>query len=662
MAFPLTRGSAQATVTFGASLPSGAPAPQARIIHGIRPQSLGATTTNIFYAAVTVNASVTIAQSPTFSLTFPSGILNGYAYIAFYDPTNAAAGWNAISGPQTASGTSLQFPNFVNLANAVTLAPGQTYIYAIVESGTPLPTPTPIPTLPPGNGTALSGPSTAPNGAWAATALANNLQFPVQSGYDGTGTTVAVVIDSNILQSDLSTYLSYNQTPLTSRTITVEPVDGASGASEPGQGEATLDVETIAGLAPGANIIIYQIPSLSGQYIVDAYNQILSDKKAAVVSSSFGGCEPTNINNSTEATIFQQGAQSGIAFVASSGDQGNECYTGGTPQYVTGANYPASDPNVTGIGGTETLRPSYTLTSTVVWNDSSCSSGQCAGGGGVSQYFALPSYQQGVSGLTSTQYRNVPDVSMPAEANGVYENGAWGAMNGTSWSAPEYAALMAEVYQYCGSGFQAPTSLPYYVASTSKTAFIDVTSGNDQFSGSSPFYTASAGYDNASGIGVPIGMTFANTICPNRVPAAAARRNAPMTMAQRAAEGPYTLDVTPRVGGLADIGERAPNRLTRIQLVMRPTTSLNTDEQTVVATLQQAGFTVTKRFANHLVVDAEAPAGTIERFFSTQMHDVSQGRYGMRYMTTGPVTVPASIAPYIAGLNLDDLVTMKVPR
>ena len=54
-------------------------------------------------------------------------------------------------------------------------------------------------------------------------------------------------------------------------------------------------------------------------------------------------------------------------------------------------------------------------------------------------------------------------------------------------------------------------------------------------------------------------------------------------------------------------------------------------EQAVVTALQNAGFTITQRYSNRTIVDASAPSSTVERFFSTQIHSVQQGKYGQRY-------------------------------
>ncbi|MGA7747752.1 MAG: protease pro-enzyme activation domain-containing protein, partial [Candidatus Aquilonibacter sp.] len=79
-------------------------------------------------------------------------------------------------------------------------------------------------------------------------------------------------------------------------------------------------------------------------------------------------------------------------------------------------------------------------------------------------------------------------------------------------------------------------------------------------------------------------------------------------------------------------------------------------EQAVMTALQNAGFTITQTFSNRTIVDASAPSSTVERFFSTQMHSVSQGKYGQRYANLTSATVPASIASYVRDASLSNIV------
>ena len=668
-------GTATATLTLSSTLPSGAPTPAASIIQWKtlkKPAYLGATVNALAYVSLSVSAPISFSSTPAFSFTFPAGTLSGYAYVIEYDP-GSTSGWNAMLGPIPASGTTIGFPSVTIPPPPIALAANTTYYFAIVETGTPLPTPTPQPTATPTptptatpTPAATATPTPASNSAsplpnvasrygWSPYDVASGLQFPVQSGYDGTGETVAIVMDTYPSSTDLATFQSTFNIPQTARTITDKPSVDGTPAPGTDAGEVTLDAETVAALAPGANIVVYGLPALTGQAFVDTIAQIQSDGQAKVINYSASGCE---YSGEAPNSVFQAAADAGIAIVSSAGDQGNECYSGGTPKYTVGIGWPGADPQVISIGGTETQIGSNAITSSTVWNDNSCGTGvQCAGGGGVSQYIALPSYQSGVAGESSSTFRNVPDISMPAEDVAVYQ-GSWGTMAGTSWSAPQYAALMAEIYEYCNTSLVDPVKMPYQVLQASPAALIDVTQGNNQFSGSTPFYTAGAGYDNASGVGVPLGMAFANSLCPNRVPSLGARRRVATAYTSYAPAQDVTVDVTPRVGGLVDVGRRGQMETTGVQIVLRYSGNSASDERTVIGALQQAGFTVVRTFGNHLVIDATAPSATVERFFRAQMENVSQGRYGTRYMPVTQAVIPAAIAPYVNSINLDDVVTM----
>jgi subtilase family serine protease len=231
--------------------------------------------------------------------------------------------------------------------------------------------------------------------------------------------------------------------------------------------------------------------------------------------------------------------------------------------------------------------------------------------------------------------------------------------DGTSWSSPEFAAMMAGIYQWCNfsTGFTNPMTIPYFVDRTAPGDFIDVIAGNDRISTTSPYYVAGPGYDDSNGIGVPKGSAFAQTACPGHVPASGLSVVSHQTMAVAARSSSTVLDVTPHVVGLIDRGERAANESTRIQIVLKPEFANPSSEVQIVSTLQRAGLTVVQRFANHLVIDAQGSNDAVERLFQTQLHNVAQGTYGMAYMPVRPVTLPAAIAPYTATLSIDSVAT-----
>jgi subtilase family serine protease len=327
----------------------------------------------------------------------------------------------------------------------------------------------------------IRGPITGPDGGYTPVALAWSFNFPVQHGYDGTGHTAAVIIDSDVADSDLNTFFAYFPIKRTG-SISRESVDGGSGVNGDVD-ETALDVETIASLAPGADVVIYIIPELSSQAIDDAANQIVSDNTAEAVNMSFGGDE---YQDTTFEAALEQGNALGITFVASSGDNGSN---GGV------VSTPAAEPRVLAVGGTNfTAQSNGGYGSETAWSGS---------GGGVSQIFTIPSYQKGTSGLASTTYRNVPDISYPSYYTDTYVSGGWVGLEGTSWSSPTYVGLQLEINQLHNQRFGLVNTNIYPV---SETNFHDIAHG------SNGQYSAKKGYDNVTGRGSPRGWTLGNSL------------------------------------------------------------------------------------------------------------------------------------------------------
>jgi kumamolisin len=328
----------------------------------------------------------------------------------------------------------------------------------------------------------IKGPIQGPDGGYTPVALANDFNFPVQSGNDGTGHTAAIIIDSDVENSDLNTFFAYF--PITrTGTITREIVSGSGGINGDVD-ETALDTETIGGLAPGANIILYLIGELSNADINGAAHKIVSDNTADAVNMSFGGNEFTD---KAFAADLKQGNALGITFVASSGDNGSN---GGI------VSWPAVEPRVLALGGTDISYSNNQYVRNQAWSSS---------GGGVSSIYAIPAYQKGVSGVASTTKRNVPDLAFPAYYADAYFNGGWEGLQGTSWSSPTYVALQLEINQVKGERLGWVNAAIYRVFKKEAyaTDFYDVTKG------SNGEYSAKAGYDNVSGIGSPNGEVLA---------------------------------------------------------------------------------------------------------------------------------------------------------
>jgi kumamolisin len=375
-----------------------------------------------------------------------------------------------------------------------------------VATATPVPTATPTPVSGSGcTGTAAdSGPLTNSDGTLA-TGVAKAFDFPVQHGCNGVGYTAAVIIDDPVNTSYLKSYLTAAGVTQTG-TVTNEAVGSGGSGDDP---ETDLDVQTISGLAPGANIIVYDIGSLTDQNIEAGYNKVLSDAKASVVNSSFGGCESSDTSfESATNSIAEQGASEGVTFAASAGDTGSdEC---GSNDNAKGVSAPAGDPYFTSVGGVNFTESTAGVLETVTAGDSSCadSSGTCYGGGGVSTVVALPSFQSGITGVI-TSGRNQPDISLPFDPVAVYTGGSFGDYLGTSWSSPQFVALMVTANEEHASklGWVNPTLYSLFKSTAYADYYTPCTSGNNIA------YTCSATqYNQAAGIGAPKGWALAQAL------------------------------------------------------------------------------------------------------------------------------------------------------
>lgn len=385
-------------------------------------------------------------------------------------------------------------------------------------SSSPVPTPTAGPTDSPCPTAARPTPNYGPNDGWGPAAEAAGLLLPSIYCYDGAGETAAIVIDAIPPSTDISEYMQYYGITRHGSISSVLVDGGDPSPSQDSYGEATLDLETIASLAPNANVIVYETPDLDDMAILDAYTKILSDGKASVANSSFSGCDTGDRSFiTTSNAIAQQGAATGVTFAGSSGDQGVECYSGGS--FVLGTGSPGSDPYFVSVGGTQSTSGAVEnacypydsetpIGNPVVWND--CVG---AGGGGVSTQWPLPAYQ---TGLTAAHGRSVPDASMPAAGIDTYSDSqGWQTVWGTSWASPLYVAMQIEVNEECASHLWGISALygSYQQDPTYQYAFIDVTSGDDDYGGQSTKYTAAPNFDTASGIGIPLGVNIAFYSC-----------------------------------------------------------------------------------------------------------------------------------------------------
>lgn len=338
---------------------------------------------------------------------------------------------------------------------------------------------------------------------------------PLQSaGNLGDNQTVALFELDGYQPNDIAQYLqNYN---LGNPGISNVLVDGFNGSAGQGAIEVELDMEIVAAMAPHANQIVYEGPNTT-QGLNDTYNKIVTDNKAQITSTSWGLCE--NSSGSAELqtldTIFKQGAAQGISFFAASGDSG--AYDCSDTNLAVDS--PASDPYITGVGGTNLKLKGGTYGSESVWsNPGSIQRGPkgAGGGGGISNTFKQAAWQTGpgVHNQFSNGFRQVPDISADADPTTGYAmyctvtnsgcpSTGWISIGGTSASAPLWAGSTALINQYLQAqgkhrvGFANPTLYGLFNAQQQFPAFHDVTTGNNLF------YPATSNYDLASGIGSP---------------------------------------------------------------------------------------------------------------------------------------------------------------
>jgi kumamolisin len=335
-----------------------------------------------------------------------------------------------------------------------------------------------------------------------------------------TGESIALVLwGDGYDPNDISTFFSnYYPSGFPLPKVFAVPVDGApspssSAVNDPSQAplELTLDLEWSGGIAPGASLYAVYAPdgSASNQYsptdtsLEDALNTAISEPGVHVVSMSFA--TQAGADAPFEAafqTSFQSALAQGITPVAASGDNGGTNNAKGACTSTPEPEFPAASPLVVAVGGTDpALAVSITgavtgLNSEPAWKDS---------GGGFASDFSAPSWQlQGSarSVIGPQGHRGIPDVAGPAAYNFLYFGGQPGAGNGTSFAAPIWGGILAEMDAVRGRPLGFVTPHLYAVGAREPTgtvaqSLIDITAGANCLG------PATTGWDTASGWGSP---------------------------------------------------------------------------------------------------------------------------------------------------------------
>ena len=345
----------------------------------------------------------------------------------------------------------------------------------------------------------------AANGSFTPPELAKLYNFP--TGLDGSGQCIAIVeLGGGYRAADIKTYFDELGLPVP-HVGTVRVDGGTNQPSTPdgADGEVMLDIEVAAAIAPKARIAVYFAPNTDKGFL-DAITMAIHDttNKPSVISISWGG--PESNWTAQAMTSYDQALQTaaalGVTVCCAAGDNGSG---DGVSDGKAHVDFPASSPFALGCGGTKLTATGSNISSEIVWNESADS----ATGGGVSDFFPLPTYQSAAGVPASANPgghigRGVPDVAGdadPASGYHVRVDGQEFVIGGTSAVAPLWAGLIALMNQKLGHpvGFLNPL---IYGSLVGTGSFQDITAG------SNGDYAAQKGWDACTGWGSPNGASL----------------------------------------------------------------------------------------------------------------------------------------------------------
>ncbi|WP_238604301.1 MULTISPECIES: S8 family serine peptidase [unclassified Amycolatopsis] len=340
------------------------------------------------------------------------------------------------------------------------------------------------------------------SGAYNATKLWNQ-------GITGAGSTVATLVsfgDDKVKQV-LDEYSRQHGLPPANVEV-LQPSGAVPACTDPGVdtatcqswgGETDLDVTMMHAMAPGAKIVVAATPVAETQgfaglpEMMHAVDYMTEHRIADVVSMSFGTTEenfPSFESIKTLDPALERASKAGVTLVASSGDDGpTGAYLQGPGRYpYRVASWPASDPNVTALGGTQ-LHLDANGVRTQPDDLVNAADNGFSEGAGLSKAYARPSWQNRVKKITGSTMRSYPDISMEG-------------VQGTSQSAPLFAGVLALAVQANHGRLGQINPALYSKLGPKGTAagIVDVTKGdNSQWDVEG--FKAGPGYDIASGWG-----------------------------------------------------------------------------------------------------------------------------------------------------------------
>lgn len=339
-------------------------------------------------------------------------------------------------------------------------------------------------------------------GGYRATDIAHAQNIPLRTGGEGQhGAFISVGGGIDLKDYNLFFAKQGLEQPKPLKIIEVDGAKNTPGNPHAGDIENALDGLQLQSMAPKAEISMILGPN-NNKGLVDVFERGIfprnGEAQNTVISASWGLAEHKQTTQVVNALsiAFRQAAIRGVQVFAGAGDNGARSIS---PTYQP--EFPASDPNVVGVGGLKTvLNNEGKFASVSAWNEGESSST----GGGVSKIFRLPRWQRDVGVPpnldTGKVGRGVPDISTnAAKATGypVRVGGEDIVIGGTSAGAPLYAGMMLNLNaELAMVNIKPITPLnPWMYARAKSGMFNDVTVGSNHG------YFSKEGWDPVTGLG-----------------------------------------------------------------------------------------------------------------------------------------------------------------
>ncbi len=396
----------------------------------------------------------------------------------------------------------------------------------------------------------------SPTGGYWFTDLKQAYSYPSFQAYSGKGVVIGILMSGDYQLADMVKYFGHEK--IAPPAIFEVKIAGGAPFGTADSFETALDLQQTGGMAPNAQLLLYNLPNLSNTNILTGLVHVVDDNVVDVLSMSFGepekfftaeyegGQDRTGILKVYD-DLFAQGNAQGITFVASSGDSGAlpipplACFetnaTSACGSMQPDVSIPASSPHVTAVGGTNlvtAVSPSNPLSSAYVRENADddpltkdifygtpATGAVWGSGGGDSSYFKKPLFQTLVT--TGSSFRTVPDVSLhmggcpggivlPCGPDRSFDylvfNNLYYGVIGTSASAPDFAGLLALKIERDQSRQGNANYILYLDAAEQRLGLLPAKIFRGNIPGYNGYYMTKPGYDRVTGLGTIRGLEF----------------------------------------------------------------------------------------------------------------------------------------------------------